>query len=165
MDITDANSLGDFSIWNGERSAPLSQVTERVETTWEFPQVRTYKTVVVNGCNVRRETGAYDGGSTRRNPERNREYPTSPKDILSFGMPSIRIRGRRCRLLPNISRWHFLHWLLFLVCLFGNFRDPVIILCVLPLSLIGIAVGAFFDWFRFWVLPDSRLVGVAWDDN
>lgn len=42
VDITDAHSLGDFSIWNGERSAPLSQVTERIETTWEFPQVRTY---------------------------------------------------------------------------------------------------------------------------
>ena len=41
VDITEANSLGDFSIRNGERSAPLSQVTERVETTWEFPQVRT----------------------------------------------------------------------------------------------------------------------------
>ena len=28
-DITDAASLGNFSVWNGERSAPLSQVTER----------------------------------------------------------------------------------------------------------------------------------------
>ena len=42
VDIADTHSLGDFSIWNGERSAPLSQVTERIETTWEFPQVRTY---------------------------------------------------------------------------------------------------------------------------
>ena len=41
-DITDAASLGNFSVWNGERSAPLSQVTERIETTWEFPQMRTY---------------------------------------------------------------------------------------------------------------------------
>ena len=42
VDITDVNALGDFSIWNGERSAPLSQVTERIERSWEFPQVRTY---------------------------------------------------------------------------------------------------------------------------
>ena len=42
VDITDSRSLGDFSIWNGERSAPLSQVTEQIETTWEFPQIRTY---------------------------------------------------------------------------------------------------------------------------
>ena len=41
VDITDVNALGDFSIWNGERSAPLSQVTERIERSWEFPQVRT----------------------------------------------------------------------------------------------------------------------------
>ena len=38
VDITDVNALGDFSIWNGERSAPLSQVTERIERSWEFPQ-------------------------------------------------------------------------------------------------------------------------------
>ena len=42
VDITDANTLGDFSSWNGEKSAPLSQVTEKIETTWEFPQIRTY---------------------------------------------------------------------------------------------------------------------------
>ncbi len=36
VDITDANALGDFSIWNGERSAPLSQVTERVERHGNF---------------------------------------------------------------------------------------------------------------------------------
>ena len=34
VDITDVNALGDFSIWNGERSAPLSQVTERIERSW-----------------------------------------------------------------------------------------------------------------------------------
>lgn len=34
--ITNAEALGNFSVWNGENSAPLSQVTERIETTWEF---------------------------------------------------------------------------------------------------------------------------------
>ena len=41
-DITDTRSLGNFSVWNGEHSAPLSQVTERIEATWEWPQMRTY---------------------------------------------------------------------------------------------------------------------------
>lgn len=41
-DVTDARSLENFSVWNGERSAPLSQVTDGVETAWEWPQVRTY---------------------------------------------------------------------------------------------------------------------------
>ena len=76
VDIADTHSLGDFSIWNGERSAPLSQVTERIETTWEFPQVRTYNRQLSMAamCGVKR---AYDGGSTWRNPERNREHPAS----------------------------------------------------------------------------------------
>ena len=41
-DISDARGLGDFSVWNGQNSAPLSQVTENIETDWEWPQMRTY---------------------------------------------------------------------------------------------------------------------------
>lgn len=41
-DITDAQGLGDFSVWNGQNSAPLSQVTEDIEVGWEWPQMRTY---------------------------------------------------------------------------------------------------------------------------
>lgn len=53
----------------------------------------------------------------------------------------------------------FLVLVVILVALFGNFRDPVIILCVLPLSIIGVAVGMLltgFD-FGFFRLP------VGWD--
>ena len=41
-DVTDAEALGDFSIWNGAKSAPLSQLVSEIETTWEYPQIRTY---------------------------------------------------------------------------------------------------------------------------
>ncbi|MEG2370796.1 MAG: efflux RND transporter permease subunit, partial [Alistipes sp.] len=40
--VTDINGLGNFAVWNGVKSAPLSQLTERIETTWEYPQIRTY---------------------------------------------------------------------------------------------------------------------------
>ena len=40
--INDPHSLGDFSVWNGEKSAPLSQVTQQVTSTWEYPQIKTY---------------------------------------------------------------------------------------------------------------------------
>ena len=30
--VTDARSLGNFSVWNGQHSAPLSQVTKGVDT-------------------------------------------------------------------------------------------------------------------------------------
>ena len=42
VDITDVRSLGNFSVWNGEHSAPLSQVTERIESYGNSPQIRTY---------------------------------------------------------------------------------------------------------------------------
>ena len=35
----------------------------------------------------------------------------------------------------------FLMLVVILVALFSNFRQPIIILCVLPLSLIGVAMG------------------------
>ena len=38
--INDPHSLGDFSVWNGEKSAPLSQVTQQVTSTWEYPQIK-----------------------------------------------------------------------------------------------------------------------------
>lgn len=72
-DITDAESLGDFSVWNGENSAPLSQVTERIETTWEFPQMRTYNRQLSMGGNVRGEAGDDYGRGTRGDSGGNRE--------------------------------------------------------------------------------------------
>ena len=40
-DITDEHLLGNFMYGNGERSAPFHKLRERIETTWEFPQMRT----------------------------------------------------------------------------------------------------------------------------
>ena len=47
-----------------------------------------------------------------------------------------------------------------LVALFGNFREPVIILCVLPLSLIGIAVGMLLTGFDFGFFPIAGWLGL-----
>ncbi len=46
-----------------------------------------------------------------------------------------------------------------LVALFSNFRQPIIILCVLPLSLIGVAIGMLLTGFDFGFFPDRRMVG------
>ena len=47
-----------------------------------------------------------------------------------------------------------------LVALFGNFREPVIILCVLPLSIIGIAVGMLLTGFDFGFFPIAGWLGL-----
>lgn len=43
--ITDERSLGDFSVWNGEHSAPLSQVTEKLKPLGNF---RKYVLITVS---------------------------------------------------------------------------------------------------------------------
>ena len=50
----------------------------------------------------------------------------------------------------------FLMLVVILVALFGNFRQPIIILCILPLSLIGVAVGMLLTGF------DSLLPIAGW---
>ena len=85
VDITDVNALGDFSIWNGERSAPLSQVTERIERSWEFPQVRTYNRQLSMAAMCGGETGLHHVRGTWRNTERNRENPLTGRIYLLLG--------------------------------------------------------------------------------
>ena len=54
----------------------------------------------------------------------------------------------------------FLAFIVILVALFGNFREPVIILCILPLSLIGIAVGMLLTGFDFGFFPIAGWLGL-----
>ena len=54
----------------------------------------------------------------------------------------------------------FLALVVILVALFGNFRDPLIILCVLPLSLIGVAVGMLMTGFEFGFFPIAGWLGL-----
>ena len=47
-----------------------------------------------------------------------------------------------------------------LVALFSNFRQPIIILCVLPLSLIGVAIGMLLTGFDFGFFPIAGWLGL-----
>ena len=47
----------------------------------------------------------------------------------------------------------FLVLVVILVALFGNYREPLIILCVLPLSLIGVVIGMLLTGFDFGFFP------------
>ncbi|MCQ4905884.1 hypothetical protein, partial [Odoribacter splanchnicus] len=54
----------------------------------------------------------------------------------------------------------FLLLIVILVALFGNFRETVIILCILPLSLIGVAIGMLLNGFEFCFFPIAGWRGV-----
>ena len=54
----------------------------------------------------------------------------------------------------------FLLLVVILVALFGNFKEPIIILCVLPLSLVGVAVGLLLTGFEFGFFPIAGWLGL-----
>lgn len=158
-DITDAASLGNFSVWNGERSAPLSQVTERIETTWEFPQMRTYNRQLSMAamCGVKpRHTMAEVHGEIRSEIE---AMPLPP-GYTFFWDSQYKDQGEAMEAIAKYFPLAFLMLIVILVALFGNFRQPIIILCILPLSLIGVAVGMLLTGFDFGFFPIAGWLGL-----
>lgn len=159
VNLADAGSLGDFSIWNGEKSAPLSQVTERIETTWEFPQIRTYNRQlsmaamcgVKSGC-----TMAEVHGEIRQEIENIQ----LPEGYTFFWDSQYKDQGEALQAIAKYFPLAFLALVIILVALFGNFREPTIILCVLPLSLIGVAVGMLLTGFDFGFFPIAGWLGL-----
>lgn len=158
-DITDAASLGNFSVWNGERSAPLSQVTERIETTWEFPQMRTYNRQLSMAamCGVKPgHTMAEVHGEIRSEIE---AMPLPP-GYTFFWDSQYKDQGEAMEAIAKYFPLAFLMLIVILVTLFGNFRQPIIILCILPLSLIGVAVGMLLTGFDFGFFPIAGWLGL-----
>ena len=158
-DITDAASLGNFSVWNGERSAPLSQVTERIETTWEFPQMRTYNRQLSMAamCGVKPgHTMAEVHGEIRSEIE----AMLLPPGYTFFWDSQYIDQGEAMEAIAKYFPLAFLMLIVILVALFGNFRQPIIILCILPLSLIGVAVGMLLTGFDFGFFPIAGWLGL-----
>ena len=158
-DITDAASLGNFSVWNGKRSAPLSQVTERIETTWEFPQMRTYNRQLSMAamCGVKPgHTMAEVHGEIRSEIE----AMLLPPGYTFFWDSQYKDQGEAMEAIAKYFPLAFLMLIVILVALFGNFRQPIIILCILPLSLIGVAVGMLLTGFDFGFFPIAGWLGL-----
>ena len=159
VDITDVNALGDFSIWNGERSAPLSQVTERIERSWEFPQVRTYNRQLSMAamCGVK---PGYTMSEVHGEIRKEIEKIHLPEGYTFFWDSQYKDQGEAMQAIAKYFPLAFLALIVILVALFGNFREPVIILCILPLSLIGIAVGMLLTGFDFGFFPIAGWLGL-----
>lgn len=157
--ITDAGALGDFSVWNGDKSAPLSQVAERIETTWEFPQIRTYNRQLSMAamCGVKPGyTMAEVHGEIRKEIEK----ISLPEGYTFFWDSQFKDQNEAMQAISKFFPLAFLALIVILVALFGNFRDPAIILCVLPLSLIGVAIGMLLTGFDFGFFPIAGWLGL-----
>lgn len=157
--VSGMGTLGDFSVWNGEKSAPLSQLTERIEMSWEFPQVRTYNRQLSMAamCGVKPgATMAEVHGEIREEIEN----MVLPEGYSFFWDSQYKDQGEAMQALAKYFPLAFLVLVFILVALFGNFREPAIILCVLPLSLIGVAVGLLLTGFDFGFFPIAGWLGL-----
>lgn len=158
-DITDARALGDFSVWNGPKSAPLSQVTEALETTWEWPQMRTYNRQLSMAamCGVK---SGYTMAEVHSEIREEIEAIRLPEGYSFFWDSQFKDQREAMQAIAKYFPLAFLALVIILVALFGNFRDPLIILCVLPLSLIGVVVGMLLTGFDFGFFPIAGWLGL-----
>lgn len=158
-DITGVRSLENFSVWNGEHSAPLSQVTKGVETDWEWPQIRTYNRQLSMAAMCGVQPG-YTMAEVHGEIRKEIEAMELPQGYTFFWDSQYKDQNEGLQALAKFFPLAFLMLIVVLVALFGNFREPSIILCILPLSLIGVAIGMLLTGFDFGFFPIAGWVGL-----
>lgn len=159
MSVDNVAALGDLSVWNGSKSAPLSQVVERIETTWEYPQIRTYNRQLSMAamCGVK---SGYTMAEVHGEIRDQIEKIELPDGYTFFWDSQYKDQAEGLAALSKFFPLAFLMLVVILVALFGNFREPLIILCVLPLSLIGVAIGMLLTGFEFGFFPIAGWLGL-----
>ena len=151
--------IGMLSVWNGNRSVPLSQLTRSIATEWEYPQIRTYNRQLSMAamCGVQPgATMAEVHGEIRQEIEAMK----LPEGYTFFWDSQFKDQSEAMEALMKYFPLAFLVLVVILVALFGNYRQPLIILCVLPLSLIGVVIGMLLTGFDFGFFPIAGWLGL-----
>lgn len=144
----DMESVEDLPIWNGHNSAPLGQVANGIGLAWEYPLVRTYdrKLSMAAQCDVKRgHTMKEVHSEIREEIERIR----LPEGYTFFWDSQYKDQKEAMAALTKYFPLALIMLLVILVMLFGNFRQPLIIFLILPLSLIGMVFGLWVTGFQF----------------
>ena len=144
----DMESVEDLPIWNGRNSAPLGQVADGIGLAWEYPLVRTYdrKLSMAAQCDVKRgHTMKEVHSEIREEIERIR----LPEGYTFFWDSQYKDQKEAMAALTKYFPLAIIMLLVILVMLFGNFRQPLIIFLILPLSLIGMVFGLWVTGFQF----------------
>ena len=144
----DMESVEDLPIWNGRNSAPLGQVANSIGLAWEYPLVRTYdrKLSMAAQCDVKRgHTMKEVHSEIREEIERIR----LPEGYTFFWDSQYKDQKEAMAALTKYFPLALIMLLVILVMLFGNFRQPLIIFLILPLSLIGMVFGLWVTGFQF----------------
>lgn len=144
----DMESVEDLPIWNGRNFAPLGQVANGIGLAWEYPLVRTYdrKLSMAAQCDVKRgHTMKEVHSEIREEIERIR----LPEGYTFFWDSQYKDQKEAMAALTKYFPLALIMLLVILVMLFGNFRQPLIIFLILPLSLIGMVFGLWVTGFQF----------------
>lgn len=151
--------LGTLAVWNGTRSVPLSQLTRSIETVWEYPQIRTYNRQLSMAamCGVQPGATMAEVHGEIRNAI---EAIELPEGYTFFWDSQFKDQSEAMEALMKYFPVAFLLLVVILVALFGNYREPLIILCILPLSLIGVVVGLLLTGFDFGFFPIAGWLGL-----
>lgn len=145
---TDIDRLADLAVWNGGNTAPLGQVTKDIGIGWEFPLVRTYdrRLSMAAQCDVQ------PGCTMAEVHKEIREEIESiklPEGYTFFWDSQYKDQKEAMAALTKYFPLAILFLALILIALFHNFRQPLIIFLILPLSLIGMVVGLLLTGFDF----------------
>ena len=142
------DGLGDLAVWNGRNSAPLVQLTDSIALAWEWPLVKTYnrQLSMAAQCDVRPgHTMKEVLGEIRSEIEQMQ----LPPGYTFFWDSQYKDQKEAMAALTKYFPLALVLLVLILVALFGNFRQPLLIFLILPLSVIGVVIGMLVTGFQF----------------
>lgn len=140
--------LGNFSVWNGTKSAPFGQLTDSITLGWEWPVVMTYN----RQLSMAAMCGVKDGHTMSEVHSQIRaeiEAMELPEGYSFFWDAQYKDQSEAMQALMKYFPLAGILLILILVALFRSFKQPLIIILILPLSLIGMAVGLLLTGFDF----------------
>lgn len=159
MEGMSMEQLGDYSIWNGKRSAPLSQVTKKMELDWEYARIRTYNRALSMSAMCEPRYG-YTMNEVQKELSKEIDKMKLPKGYSFFWDSQYKDQQEARTAIATYFPLAFLMIILILVAMFQNFKQPLIILSILPLSLIGMVFGLLVTGFDFGFLSIAGWLGL-----
>lgn len=144
----DMDKLADLAVWNGENSAPLTQVVDSIGVDWEYPLVRTYnrRLSMAAQCDVKQGHTMKEVHAEIKDEIENIRLP---EGYTFFWNSQYKDQKEAMEALVKYFPLAVILLLVILVMLFGNYRQPLIIFLILPLSLIGMVFGLLLTGFEF----------------
>lgn len=157
--ISTPDDLKNISVWNGVNSEPLAQLTKDIETTWEYPRINTYNRQLTMAamCDVIPEATMFEVHAEIRDAI---EAIELPEGYAFFWDSQFKDQGEAIDALTKYFPVAIILLVVILVALFGNFKQPIIIIAVLPLSLIGVVIGLLLTGFNFGFFPIAGWLGL-----